>query len=709
MKTSIQFITIIFICLTFSYSQSSTIDRSKKISTIDSLLITAEKEIQYDKQIAKELLNNLILLSDSLKYDEGKILAYCNLAFLNYINNDINATQNFAQRALTHSKRINFNTGITKANNIFGLIEWRKGAYSNAIDYYLEALNFAHEVNDKNEIAKSYNYLGLIFWKTGNYPKSFSYLYKSLEIKEELLDKNEIALTLNNLSTVYIAVGNYDESINHAKKALILSKETKNNYSTGRALSNLGICYLKKNKTQDAINYLKEAINLKRESGETKSLAYSLLDIGNIYYYNKDFRNARANFEEALNIMNEINDSHGLSLSFSNLAKIEFKLNNYKVAIENLKKSDYYAKKENLRECLKNNYLAYSEIFEKLGKQKSAFLAYKKYSELKDSIFNDRTRSEINEIKINYETEQKEKENKILKTENELKKLELSYNKIFLIFSITLGVLFLITALLYYFRFKSKTKVNRLLLEKNIEIESHRQELADLNSTKDKFFSIIAHDLRNPFVSLINSSSLLISDFETLSDKDKLTLVKSLNKSAKTNLALLENLLTWARNQKGNIEYRPDYFNITKCINSNLNLFSELAEQKEIRIENHSDLDLFVYADEYMIDTVIRNLIGNAIKFTNRKGLVTISSKLNTNELKITISDNGKGIPKSNLENIFRIDNKVSTSGTDGEPGSGLGLILSKEFVEKNNGEIGVESILEEGSSFWFTLPLSSN
>ena len=678
----------------------------KTHSVIDSLIIKGEDLIQFNKNKAESLLTRATQLSDSVFYEQGKILAYCNLAFINYINNKITSCKIFAERALAHSQKLNYSTGIAKANNILGLIDWRKGDYSSAIQFYFDALNYADQSLDKVEVAKSYNYLGLIFWKTGNYPKAFNYLYKSLEIKEELGNRHELSLTLNNIATVYLEVKNYDAVILFAKRALEISEEISSPYSIGRALGILGACYLGKKDISNALNYLNQALVIKRNSGETKGLAYSLIDIGKIRFELEEYDEAQKNFSEALEIMTEIFDSHGLAISYYNLAKVEHKKNNFNEALSLLKLSDSFASKQDLKEILKNNAFEFSSIYEKTGKTNLALNAFKRHSALKDSILNLQVKSQINEIKINYETEQKERENQILKTENQLKNLELSYNKTLLIFSFIFAALFLIAALLYYVRFNNKNKINRILVEKNTEIEKHRRQLSELNTTKDKFFSIIAHDLRNPFVSLINSSSLLLSDFKVLTEDDKIALIESLNRSAKVNLALLENLLTWAKNQKDGIECNPDYFNLSVRMTSSINLFERMAVQKNIRIKNLVDKNIIVFADEYMVDTILRNLIGNALKFTEQNGEVILKTIILKNFVKIFITDNGKGIPQNVINTIFQLNNKVTTAGTAGEPGSGLGLIISREFVEKNSGEIGVESSVDKGSTFWFTLPL---
>jgi len=236
-------------------------------------------------------------------------------------------------------------------------------------------------------------------------------------------------------------------------------------------------------------------------------------------------------------------------------------------------------------------------------------------------------------------------------------------------------------------------------------LKINEARLRELNATKDKFFSIIAHDLKSPFNSILGFSGLLS---EQLKEKDYENIDEYANlikQSSQNAYDLLMNLLEWARSQTGKLEFSPEYFEMVVFVNQTILPFNNLAAQKSIVIKTDLPNMLPVYADKHMVSTVIRNLISNAIKFTRPGGAITIKAKKQHNEILISVSDNGVGISKNRTENLFRIDQNTSTAGTANEQGTGLGLILCKEFVEKHKGRIWVESEENSGSTFTFTLP----
>lgn len=236
------------------------------------------------------------------------------------------------------------------------------------------------------------------------------------------------------------------------------------------------------------------------------------------------------------------------------------------------------------------------------------------------------------------------------------------------------------------------------------EIAMQRDELKKLNLTKDKFFSIIAHDLKNPFHAIIGFTDLLNQNFNSIGDKEKKELIELINTTTKSTYALLENLLNWARAQTNTIKFKKSNINLTNIIRDNIRFLQITANKKDIALSADLKEDINVYADYNMINTIVRNLISNAIKFTGSKGKVHISYSETDTEYAIHISDDGVGMEKTTLENLFKIEEYRSTPGTSGESGTGLGLIICKDFISKNNGSISVKSEINKGSTFTFTL-----
>lgn len=230
-------------------------------------------------------------------------------------------------------------------------------------------------------------------------------------------------------------------------------------------------------------------------------------------------------------------------------------------------------------------------------------------------------------------------------------------------------------------------------------------KLRDLNLTKDKFFSIIAHDLKSPFNSIVGFCNLLLDQIQNKDigniDRYAKIIIQSSNKA----MSLLMNLMEWSRSQTGKMSFNPEYFEMVTLINETKLFYDSIAEQKSITIKNILPPHIFISADKAMISTILRNLISNAVKYTKPGGEVTIAAVEKLNEIVFSVSDTGVGISPINLPKLFRIDQSYTTNGTNNEMGTGLGLILCKEFIEKDNGKIWAESEVGLGSTFYFSLP----
>jgi signal transduction histidine kinase/ligand-binding sensor domain-containing protein len=302
----------------------------------------------------------------------------------------------------------------------------------------------------------------------------------------------------------------------------------------------------------------------------------------------------------------------------------------------------------------------------------------------------------------------------------------------------------------------AKRKLEASVVARTAEIELQKEKLEELNATKDKFFSILAHDLKNPFTNLYSMSELIAGSYDILEEEEKIKILQSINKSADLIYNLLGNLLTWSKSQRGLIEYNPAIFNLREVVRVNINLHKVPAEAKGVILKTDLKEDIQAYGDREMINTVLRNLINNAVKFTDQGSTVEVIvskqvasgqvaskqdlsrqdeskqviskkdlSKQDENKqvasiqdpgkqdlsrqnkyIEVQVKDQGVGISAENLQKLFHIDVKFKSKGTKGETGTGLGLILCKEFVEKNGGKIWAESKEGEGSSFYFTIPV---
>ncbi len=280
--------------------------------------------------------------------------------------------------------------------------------------------------------------------------------------------------------------------------------------------------------------------------------------------------------------------------------------------------------------------------------------------------------------------------------------------------------------LVIFFVLKRRKKTNLLLTEKNTElhivseeiktqneeilaqkenIEEKNKKLELLNTTKNKLFAIIGHDLRNPFSSIIGLSQLLISNFKNYDNEKKLTFLNYINTASEDGHNLLVQLLDWARVQTGVLVAKPTKFTFKSIFEQTINVLEPQVSQKEISISSEFQENLELLSDKNMISTVLRNLITNAIKFTHKGGYIKIKALAKQDFIEISVSDNGIGISSGRLKKLFSLSESSSSSGTEHEKGTGLGLILCKDFIDLNGGTIKAESQEGKGSTFTFILP----
>jgi PAS domain S-box-containing protein len=242
--------------------------------------------------------------------------------------------------------------------------------------------------------------------------------------------------------------------------------------------------------------------------------------------------------------------------------------------------------------------------------------------------------------------------------------------------------------------------------EAEYSIRKYSEELEELNANKDKFFSVIAHDLRSPFISLLGYTEILNEDIDELSPDETKLFASNIHESSQNLFSLLENLLEWSRVQSGKIKFSPIEIDLRKLVIDTMGLYSENAQRKNILLNLTKSPHTKVFADLNMVESVLRNLVSNAIKFTNEGGIVKLSFTEENEFCRVVIEDDGCGIPKESINKIFSIGDHISTNGTNDEKGTGIGLILCKEFVQKNGGTIWVESEVNVGSKFIFTIPI---
>ncbi|MBM2813747.1 MAG: hypothetical protein HW421_509 [Ignavibacteria bacterium] len=602
--------------------------------------------------------------------------------------------------------------------------------FTDAVNYANYALNLSSKLNYLRGQANALNRLGTLWKYLGNYPKSIEYHLLELRIWQKLGDTHKIADADCSIGETYRANRMMNLALEYLNKALATQISIKDTLGQALALNRIA-----------AINYeLSEGDSVKLKStvnNSTKSLelAFYLKNNGLIsnnynilgasYRMTGNFNKSLYYLFKSIEYMNTDSIKLDKPLVLINIAYCYKSMKKYSKAIPYAEESFQLAKKSGVNIYQRESAMILSQLYRELGNYQKAYDYLCASTNTHDAIYSKEKEDQIIAIHTKYELENKEKENEILRQKNHIRELEQNRLSTFLIILSVFTGLALILIYLIYQRNRSIRKINVSLKEKNNEIKNKNNILNDLNATKDKFFSIIAHDLRNPLSSFKQSIEIILSKMENLSFKELKINLAHLGKSADNVFSLLENLLVWSRSQRGIITYEPEQIDLLLLVKNTINFFSQNAAAKNIKVINSIEGRNFVWCDINMILTVLRNLLSNAIKFTFPNGKITLESKIVTNEIslnsgqsenaspdafiEICIRDTGIGISDKDIAKLFRIDSAYSTFGTASEQGTGLGLILCKEFVERNGGIIRVESCQGEGSSFFFTLPRYDN
>jgi len=584
------------------------------------------------------------------------------------------------------------------------------------LDEAEEYLNHAIEIDRKSQKRKQEAFclsaLGHVFKSRGDYDKAIECYMDALAINEELGSNSSIAHILNKIGSVYIRIRYYETAQEYYEKALEIRKELGNKRDIAGSLNNVGMIYQNLGEFDKAMNFYQQALEINREIGNKRWESYNLGNMGETFFAQDKYQHALDYFNQSLEIKEGIGDKMGVVKSLIKKGKVYIKLKKTDEAMAILKKGLTEAREIGLMSEIKNIYLLISDLYSMDGNNDSALVYYRQFSDVKDSILGQDKIKNINRMQTKYITDSKEKVIEGLNKEKALQESELKIARNIRTFFIITSILILLLAAVLFNRYRIKNRANKLLSEKNQQISDQNKELEKLSeqqkkliATKDKFFSIIAHDLKNPFNAILGLSDILIQDFENLENEDKKEFIEKISNSSAEIYKLLENLLEWARSQSGGLDFKPEITQLDQILSETISAIQTQADGKKVKIRIEKNRNEKVYADQNMLRTVFRNLISNGIKFSKTGDEILISSVSGDMQVVVTVSDSGIGISNENLQRLFRIDQKFRSIGTANEKGTGLGLILCREFIEKNGGKIWVESEPGKGSKFIFTLP----
>ncbi|MCB2194969.1 MAG: tetratricopeptide repeat-containing sensor histidine kinase [Bacteroidetes bacterium] len=651
-----------------------------------------------------------------LELNDPKMIAniYYNLGSLYSYDNNLTKAIEYYTKGLDLSLSTNDQEGVISFYNRIGLTYQENAKYKEAIQNHLKGIEIAERTNNIESQAQLYNGLGNSYYEISSYDQALKYFFKGLEIYHELEMPEGLSMMYNNLGIVYQSLKENEKALEYYKKALEIDIELGSLYGQANEYNNIGTAYDDSGNKEKALEYYNKSLELNQKIDDKDGIATALNNIGLIYLDLGEYDKAYSNLKKSTDITKELNNTYNLANNYNNLAKLFLSQKQYTKSKEYLDLAIELSKQMNIKIWLTESYDLYHQMYSKLNNYKKALEYYKLYSEVQDSIYSNESTDRIAEMKIKYETENLETENELLKKDNQIHLLELNRQKNIMNYWIAFTLLILALAVLSFSRFRLKKKTNTLLKTKNDQLEetnhkltSSENNLKELNATKDKFFSIIAHDLKNPFQSLLGFSETLYNQMDELEKEELSEYSRLIYESSQNLFNLLSNLLQWSKSQLGSVKLSPVEVNLYDSIDDVLSLLNISIAKKQIAVHNEVNKDTSVKVDKHVISTVLRNLLNNAVKFTDKKGEIRITSKIKDKNILISVQDSGRGISKENLEKLFKIDQEHSTKGTDNESGSGLGLILCKELVNQSGGDIYVESTLGKGSTFSFSLPLN--
>lgn len=581
------------------------------------------------------------------------------------------------------------------------LVEYRNVLPMKGIDYArtgLEILDNDSRLDSLyrfkfvNGIGDSYRYIS-------RNEEAIDYYFRALRIAEKLRREKDRAIALNNIGLIYNNIKDFNLALDYIKRSFRIFKQYNAKPLIIQSYNNLASIYWNDNQIDSALKYYNLAFEDSKEINDLVGLLHSYNNLGVVYLGKGDNYTALEFFYRSLEISKDLKDRKGEAQTLNNLGQVFISLEKYNTAASNIQDALSIAQEINAKAIIADSYFYLSKLYENTSDYKSALNYSKLFNTTKDSIYNVEQNRRIQKLHEEYVLQKKDNEIQILQKDKEL-------TQILIIGAVSLAGLLIFIAILLFSKYRSKRKTNQILTELNKQLNDSNSQLHEINITKDKIFTIIAHDLKNPLSGFKNVTSVLVDYYNDMSEEEIKESLSTIKDASNNLMLLLENLLTWAKLQKNEIELYPEKFAINYLVKKYIEHYLPKAKHKNIDIVFNNGEEVYAYGDPNLLSVVIKNLVSNAIKYSKADSKVVIDLQNIDSKANFTITDKGIGIERAMLDDIFDIGNgKDSRFGTEGERGTGIGLILSKSFVEMNDGEIWIESQEGEGTTVSFSVP----
>lgn len=567
------------------------------------------------------------------------------------------------------------------------------------------SLIFAEKIisksNRQNNFSWNYNghlLKGNALYVNGKFEDAAKSYFLGAEFAKKAKLVKGIGIAYTSLGNTYYSFGNYLNAIHYYKESIAIFRQLSDSVLLANSLLNIGNEYLKILRIDSALLFLKEAQYIFCKKGHELGIAYSIGNIGFALGEKGNITAAEENILLATKMLTNLGDYYSVASYMAHMVQIYNNQNQLCKALSYANIALDLANKYGFRAQIRDVYSLLSEINNKTGNYKNAYKYHLLYIAYRDSINNNESTQKIADLRTTYEVAQKQTEIDLLNKRKNIQRIVAG----------SLGGLVIISGFFGFVAYRNnrKTKVlNNLLHEQKEELQAQHEQLEGLNKTKDRFFSIISHDLRGPIGS-IGSLPELFKEYIAMNEIHEISeLVVSMDTSVRQVSTLLDNLLEWALSQQGTFPYRPDKIYLNKVTEEVFSIFSAMAEAKGLILKESVIEDIYVIADKNSLLTILRNLLSNAIKFCRQGDTIILSARIHGKMAKITVADTGIGMNQEKLKTLFQLNEKKSTWGTENEKGLGIGLNLVHEFVQMNNGTIEVVSEENCGSTFIVKIP----
>jgi signal transduction histidine kinase len=533
-----------------------------------------------------------------------------------------------------------------------------KGDLTEALEAYLEAAEISASNNDFVSQADAYTNIAALYRSNEDYKKSLDYFQDALELYTNKVDSQRLAVVYINYSYAAYKANMYDSAISLSNKAIYFAQFSQLEILSAYAQSNKALALARSGRSSESESQLSAAMQIMESNKDHYGLSDCLIEIGGVY------------------------------LEQGNLKK----------AIENLENGYQIAMTHGLKEQIQNGAKSLSAAYLEFGDVNKAMDFQSKYYNYRDSLISTEKIRELADLRTEFEVGQKQIEVDLLEQEKRTQQI-VGYAMVAVL------VLIIALAIVLYRTGKQRQLTNTLLERQKLTVETQRDQLEELNHTKDRFFSIISHDIRGPVNAFAGVAELIRYYVKEKAYEDLVEITEYIDKSSAQLSALLDNLLKWAVSQQGEFPYAPEQVNISEMTTELQGVYQNMSSAKKIDLVFEVAPDVSAFVDRNSTMTILRNLIGNALKFTESEGSITLSAAVTADQTIVKVKDTGVGIPKEKLDTLFQLQDKKSTWGTDGEKGLGLGLQLVYEFSAMNKGSVNVESQEDVGTTFTVVLP----